>query len=434
MYKYFEVNGGNELTGNIRINGAKNSSLPIIIASIIIDGKIHLEDVPNIEDVNIIMSILARMGSSVSFVENEDHSEVVIDNTNVEYKELLYGDVSKLRASYYFIGALVGKYNKAKILLPGGCYLGERPIDLHIKGLETLGCTVKIGKSGNDDLLEVYAPNGLKGSSIFLDFPSVGATINLMLAAVQAEGTTTIENAAKEPEIVDVSTFLRSCGANIKGAGTDIIKITGTKKFKSTLHQIIPDRIEAGTYIMIGSLLGRDLTISNIIPEHLESLFAKMKEIGLNFEVGVDNVHISKSHKELNEVNVKTGVYPSFPTDLQQIMTTLLTQVNGESTVEDIIYVDRFRNCEYLNDMGGDIIVEKKDKSGIAIIKGKTPLISAEVIATDLRAGASLIFAGLLAKGTTTILDVDHILRGYNSIDQKLNKVGADINLIQKES
>ncbi len=434
MYRYFEVTGGNELSGNIRINGAKNSSLPIIIASIIINGKVHLEDVPNIEDVNIIMSILARMGSSVSFVENDDNSELVIDNTNVEYKELLYGDVSKLRASYYFIGALVGKYNKAKILLPGGCYLGERPIDLHIKGLETLGCTVKIGKSGNDDLLEVEAPNGLKGSSIFLDFPSVGATINLMLAAVQAEGTTTIENAAKEPEIVDVSTFLRSCGANIKGAGTGIIKITGTKNFKSTLHQIIPDRIEAGTYIMIGSLLGNDLTISNIIPEHLESLFAKMKEIGLNFEVGVDNVHISKVDKELNAVNVKTGVYPSFPTDLQQIMTTLLTQVKGQSTVEDIIYVDRFRNCEYLNDMGGDITVEKKDKSGIAIIRGKTPLTSAEVIATDLRAGASLIFAGLLAEGTTTILDVDHILRGYNSIDQKLNKVGANINLIQKES
>lgn len=435
MYKYYEIIGGNKLSGEIRINGAKNSSLPILIATTLINDEIILEDIPKIEDINIIKSILERMGSKIKFIFEEDESfTLIVNNKEFEYKELVYEDVSKLRASYYFIGALVGRYNKVKILLPGGCFLGERPIDLHIKGLETLGCKIKWGKSGNYDLLEVTSVNGLKGEKIFLDFPSVGATINLILAAVNAEGETIIENAAKEPEIVDVTTFLRSMGANIKGAGTDVIKIIGKNKFKKCKHQIIPDRIEAGTYLMIASLLAENLTISNIIPEHLEALLAKLKEIGLNIEVLDDSILVKKVDEDnLNPIALKTGVYPSFPTDLQQIMTTLLTQIEGESIIEDNIYVDRFRNCQYLNEMGANIEVSKSKSAGRAIINGKTKLCGEEVIATDLRAGASLIFAALLSEGNSKIFDISHILRGYYEIDKKLKNVGADIKLIKKE-
>lgn len=431
MYQYFEIKGNKKLTGQISIDGAKNSALPILIATALVNDKVILDSVPQIQDIQIIASILERMGSKFKKL---DENQIEIDNTNLDYKDLIYDDVSKLRASYYFLGVLVGKYHKAKILLPGGCFLGPRPIDLHLKGLKQLGCNIEEKKHGNYDLLEVEAPDELKGTTIFLDFPSVGATINLILAAVNAQGETILENAAQEPEIVDLTNLLRSMGLKITGAGTQMIKIQGKQKLQGCRHQINPDRIEAGTYLLIGSLLGENYTLTNIIPEHIESLIAKLKESGIEMEVNEDSITIPHSnYKELKPLSIKTGVYPSFPTDLQQIISTYLTQVNGESKIIDTIYIDRFRNCEYLNLMGADIEVGKSELHGSALIKGGTKLVGNEVVATDLRAGASLIFAGLLADGTTKILDIKHILRGYSNIEQKLKNVGADISLIKIE-
>ncbi len=427
MYKYFEVNGTDKISGEIMISGAKNSALPLLIATALSNDIVTLEEIPDIKDIKIIASILERMGSEVDI--NDETRTIVANNKELVYKDLVYEDVSKLRASYYFLGVMVGRYSKAKILLPGGCFLGPRPIDLHIKGLEQMGCEIKQTKNGNFDQLEVEAKEGLKGAKIFLDFPSVGATINLMLAAVHAKGETILENCAKEPEIIDVANLLKTMGADIKGVGTGEIRIKGKQKLHGGIHQVIPDRIEAGTYLMMGALLGENLTIKNIIPEHLESLIAKLKESGVEMEIGTDTIFIKEKAKDLKPINIKTGVYPSFPTDLQQIMTTYLTQVNGESSITDTIYPDRFRNCEHLNNMSANIDYGK----GSAIVKGSTKLKGEEVIATDLRAGASLVFAGVLASGTTKILDISHILRGYDKIVEKLNGVGVDIKLVEKE-
>ncbi len=432
MYKYFEIKGGEKLSGEINITGAKNSSLPIIVSSLLVNDKIVLENVPNIEDVKIIISILERMGSEIKF--DKKKNKLNIDNTALHYKELLFEDVSKLRASYYFIGALIGKYSKAKVLLPGGCFLGDRPIDLHIKGLELLGCEVKQCKDGNFDVLDLSAPNGLTGTRIFLDFPSVGATINLLLAAVNAKGTTILENVAIEPEVVDVANMLVSMGAQIDGIGTTELKIEGQKTLLKTNHKIIADRIEAGTYIMYGSLLGENLKIKNINIEHIEYLIAKLNEAEIDLEIGEDFVKINKVNNNLKAISIKTGVYPAFPTDLQQIMTTLMTQLEGESHIEDRIYSDRFRNCQYLNKMGANIKIQSNELVGKAQINGITPLNGQEVIATDLRAGASLIFAGLIADGITEIHDINHILRGYENIVQKLSSIGANIKLIEKKT
>ncbi len=427
MYKYFEVNGAEKISGEITISGAKNSALPLLIATALCNEVVTLEEIPDIKDIKIIASILERMGSKIEI--DDEKKTIVANNEELIYKDLVYEDVSKLRASYYFLGVMVGRYSKAKILLPGGCFLGPRPIDLHIKGLEQMGCEIKQTKNGNFDQLEVEAKDGLKGAKIFLDFPSVGATINLMLAAVHAKGETVLENCAKEPEIIDVANLLKTMGAEIKGVGTGEIRIKGKQKLHGAIHQVIPDRIEAGTYLMMGALLGEDLTIKNIIPEHIESLIAKLKESGVKMEIGTDTIFIKEKAKDLKPINIKTGVYPSFPTDLQQIMSTYLTQVEGESTITDTIYPDRFRNCEHLNNMSANIEYGK----GKATIKGATPLKGTEVIATDLRAGASLVFAGVLAKGKTEILDISHILRGYDKIVEKLNGVGVDIKLVEKE-
>ncbi len=427
MYKYFEINGAKKMSGEIIISGAKNSALPLLIATALSNDVVTLEDIPDIKDIKIIASILERMGSKIQIDDNQ--RTIVVDNKELVYKELVYEDVSKLRASYYFLGVMVGRYSKAKILLPGGCFLGPRPIDLHIKGLEQMGCEIRQTKNGNFDQLEVEAKEGLKGAKIFLDFPSVGATINLMLAAVHAKGTTILENCAKEPEIIDVANLLKTMGAEIKGVGTGEITIKGKKKLHGGIHQVIPDRIEAGTYLMMGSLLADNLIIKNIIPEHIESLIAKLRESGVKMQIGTDTIFIEKSVDNLKPINIKTGVYPSFPTDLQQIMTTYLTQVEGESSIIDTIYPDRFRNCEHLNNMSSNITYG----DGKANIKGKSDLKGTEVIATDLRAGASLVFAGALAKGTTKVFDISHILRGYDKIVEKLNAVGVDIKLVEKE-
>ncbi len=432
MYKYFEIEGPSKLSGEIRVTGAKNSSLPILVSTLLVNEKIELSNVPNIEDIKIISSILERLGANIKFDTN--NKKMLIDNTDLIYKDLLFEDVSKLRASYYFLGAMVGKYKKAKILLPGGCFLGPRPIDLHIKGFEQLGCKVTQTKSGNNDVLEVEVIDELVGTKIFLDFPSVGATINLMIAAANAKGETILENVAQEPEVVDVANILRSMGVSIKGIGTSIMKIQNVTKLKKCKHTIIPDRIEAGTFIMFGALLGENLKISNLNIEHIEYLLAKLQEAGVDFEIGEDYVKFLKSTNIIKPLNITTGVYPAFPTDLQQIITTLLTQADGISHIEDRIYSDRFRNCEYLNNMGASIKINSNELVGKATVNGKTKLIGQEVIATDLRAGASLIFAAILAQGKTQIHDINHILRGYEDIVNKLKKIGVNIKVVESDN
>lgn len=325
----------------------------------------------------------------------------------------------KLRASYYFMGALLGKYHKVSMYFPGGCSIGTRPIDLHLKGFEALGAKVENNKNQY-----IVSADKLKGADIYLDFASVGATINIMLAAVKAEGTTTIDNAAKEPEIVNVATYLNSMGAKISGAGTSKITIKGVKKLSRAMGEIIPDRIEAGTYIIIGALTGDKLRIEKLIPEHIEALISKLEEMKVDIKVGEDYVEVSKTDNLL-PANIKTAVYPGFATDLQQPLTVLQTQCNGKSTVTETIYENRFMHIAYLNEMGAKITTNNTK----AIIEGKTNLKGCEVAATDLRGGAAMVEAGLIAKGTTIITKPEHILRGYSNIIKKLKKVGAEISV-----
>ena len=434
MNKYFSINGGNKLSGKIRISGAKNSVLPLIIASIMTDDVVTFEDVPEIKDVKEVLKILKSLNSNVISSKQGAKKYLTIDNSETKYSDLLMKEITKFRASYYFMGAFIAKYKKCKLLLPGGCYLGPRPIDLHIMGLEKLGCVIKTIDGENQEM-EITCPDGLKGTEIFLDIPSVGATINLMLAAAMAEGETKIDNAAKEPEIIDVATLLNNMGANIKGAGTGEIRITGVKKLDGCLHQVVPDRIEAGTYVLMGAMLGQDLSIENIIPEHLEGLTSKLQVMGVDLDVGEDKIHIKSSNVEnLKPGNIKTGVFPSFPTDLQQIFLTLQTQANGESKITETIYPERFKQCEYLAEMGANIELNIGSELSTSLVKGKTPLKGAKVVATDLRAGAALVFAGLIAKGNTRVYEIDHILRGYEDLVGKLENVGADITLVEENN
>ncbi len=433
MKPYFKVNGGNKLTGTIEINGAKNSILALLIGSTMTDNVVTIEDVPDIKDVRALKTIFKELGINVITDKNALRSSIILDNESREYKDLYMDEISQFRASYYFLGAMLARYGKCNLLLPGGCFLGPRPIDLHIKGFQKLGCEVEqVEEDGHTKIL-VSTPNGLKGSHIFLDFPSVGATINILLAATLAEGETTIENAAKEPEIVDLATMLNNMGAKIKGAGTDEIKIIGVDKLNGCVHQTVPDRIEAGTYIMIGSILGENLKVDNVIPEHLDALLSKLTSMGINFEIGDDYVTILSREDSLSARSIKTGVFPSFPTDLQQIYITLLTQCEGEATVTETIYPDRFRHCQYLNDMGANIVVHPGEELSKANISGASQLKAKHVEATDLRAGAALIFAGLIAEGETHVHNINHVLRGYDKIIKKLTQVGADIELIGEE-
>lgn len=411
--KILEITGGNTLTGTIRISGAKNSSVALIPAAILSDEEVTICNIPEISDTDALCNILDYLN-----VENKRASEsIVINPKNLENKEISEVFSKKLRASYYFMGALLGKYKKATMYFPGGCSIGTRPIDQHLKGFEALGATVTVDK--NKYIIEA---NELKGANIYLDIASVGATINIMLAAVKATGKTTIENAAKEPEIVNIATFLNNMGAKISGAGTSTIRIEGVTKLKGCFHEVIPDRIEAGTYLIIGSLCGQRLKIDNIIPEHLESLTSKMQEIGVDLEIGSDYIIVNK--KEVYKpTSIKTATYPGFPTDLQQPFTTLLTQCKGKSKVTETIWENRFMHIPYLSQMGSDITV----KNQTATIIGPTKLTGCEVVATDLRAGAALVAAALKAEGTTMITNVEHILRGYENIVEKLTDVGAKI-------
>ena len=413
-----KIDGGHKLTGTIAVSGAKNSVVALIPAAILCDEKITISNVPNITDVDNLENILVHLNAKV----NRKEDSVEIDSSNITNKEITYELSKKLRASYYFMGALLGKFKKVDMYFPGGCAIGARPINLHLKGFELLGA--KITEEENHFIIEA---DKLKGNSIYLDFPSVGATINIMLAAVKAKGKTIIDNAAQEPEIVNVATFLNNMGAKIKGAGTSTITIIGVKYLHSCFHEVIPDRIEAGTYLIIGSLLGKNLKITNMIPNHLEALIAKLTESGVDMEIGIDNIIINEV-KDYKAVDIKTLVYPGFATDLQQIMATFLTQCKGSSLIEETIYENRFQNLLELEKMGANFKISKDNRK--AVIKGKTKLKGTEVNATDLRGGASLLVAGLIAEGTTTIDNISYILRGYDKITEKLTEVGAKIEII----
>lgn len=411
------IEGGKLLTGTINISGAKNSAVALIPAAILCDEETTILNVPNISDVDSLEEILRCLKAKI----NRESNSVKIDSSKIENTIIPEELSKKLRASYYFMGSLLGKFKKVEMYFPGGCSIGERPIDLHLKGFEKLGATIT--EEGNYIKIEAKE---LIGSKIYLDIPSVGATINIMLAAVKAKGQTTIKNAAQEPEIVNVATYLNSMGANITGAGTSIIKIKGVSTLIGCLHEVIPDRIEAGTYLIIAALLGKNLTINKIIPNHIESLVSKLKEAGVNMEIGTDYITI-KNVGEYRAVKVKTLVYPGFPTDLQQPLIPFLTQCNGTSKITETIWENRFLNIPDTIKMGANIkVVDNR----VATIKGKTRLRGMEVSATDLRGGASMLICGLIAEGITTIDNVNHILRGYDNIVEKLKNVGANIELI----
>ena len=408
-----KIAGGYPLTGTIRVSGAKNSAVALIPATILADSPVTIEGLPDISDVEILKGLLEEIGGTVTF-QNE---EMTIDPRTMIPMPLPNGRVKKLRASYYLMGAMLGRFKKAVIGLPGGCYLGPRPIDQHIKGFEALGAQVT-----NEQGAIYLRADELRGARIYLDVVSVGATINIMLAAVRAKGRTIIENAAKEPEIIDVATLLTNMGAKIKGAGTDIIRIEGVEKLSGCRHTIIPDRIEAGTFIIMAAAVGEGILIDNVIPQHLESLLAKLREAGVNIDTRDDQIYVAPS-SQLKAVDVKTLVYPGFATDLQQPFTAFLTKAEGSSVVTDTIYGARFKHIDELSRMNADIKVEGRS----AIINGPVQLNGAKVKASDLRAGASLVVAGLMAEGITEITGVDHIDRGYSQLVDKLNGLGATI-------
>ena len=413
--KQLIINGNKELTGEIKISGAKNSVVALIPAAILSDEEVTLYNVPNISDTKALIDIIELLNGKVDY-KNET---MKIDTSKIENKVVPESLSKKLRASYYFMGALLSKFKYAEIYFPGGCNIGSRPIDFHINGFKKLGAEVTI--EGNK---YIFKAEKLKGARIYLDFASVGATINIMLAAVKAEGTTHISNAAKEPEIVNIASLLNNMGAKIRGAGTSEIVIEGVEKLGKGVIDVIPDRIEAGTYTIIGALLGKDLKISGIIEEHIDALLSKLKEMGVDIKVKNNSLVINKP-EQFKAINVKTLVFPGFATDLGQPMSVLLTQADGMSIFEETIYENRMGHIKYLQKMGANIRVNDHT----AIIVGKTPLKGEEVVATDLRAGAAMVIAGLIAKGTTKVNEIEHILRGYENIVEKLTGVGADISI-----
>ncbi len=416
--KVIEIEGGRKLSGSIRVSGSKNATLALIPAAILTDEEATICNIPEITDTDALCDILADLNVKV----NRSTESMVINPKDMKNVVIAEEHSNKLRASYYFMGALLGRYNKAEMYFPGGCSIGARPIDQHLKGFEALGA--KITNEGNKYILEAKE---LKGANIYLDVVSVGATINIILAAVRAKGVTTIENAAKEPEIVCVSTFLNNMGAKITGAGTSTIKIEGVDHLHKCFYEVVPDRIEAATYIVIGALCGDNLKVDNVIPEHIDAMLSKLEEVGVETEVGIDYVTVLNTNKELKGTKIKTAVYPGFVTDMQQPFTVLLTQANGKSTVTETIFENRFKHVQYLNALGANITVENQT----ATIMGPTKLKGTEVAATDLRAGAAMVAAGLIAEGKTTITNAEHILRGYEQIVEKLTSVGAKIKILE---
>ena len=409
------IEGGHPLKGTITIGGAKNSAVALIPAALLADGISTIKNVPNITDRDALFDIVKLLNCDIE----QNGSTIKIDTTNLK-NVLISQELSvKLRASYYFMGVLLGKYKHVEIYFPGGCNIGSRPIDLHLKGFKALGA--KVTKRGHKYILNA---DKLKGAEIDLDFASVGATINIMYAAVLAEGKTIIKNAAKEVEIINIMDFLNKMGAKISGAGTDTIEIEGVEKLKGTEIDVIPDRIEAGTYILMGALLGDNLCVEGIIPEHNKALLDKLKEMGVSYEIKDHSIVVNKC-SNLKPVDVTTLVYPGFPTDLGQPMSVLLTQADGISHMEETIWENRIGHYPYLQKMGANIELDGLK----ATIKGKSILKGTDINATDLRGGAALILAGLIASGTTTIYDIDYILRGYENIIHKLSNVGAKIDI-----
>lgn len=412
MTDVIKIEGGHQLNGSVRIDGSKNATVALIPATILANEPVTIYGVPDISDVAALTRILKFLNVTV---ERKENGDLIVDPSNMENTPLTDNLVTELRASYYFMGALLGKYGEATIKMPGGCDLGPRPIDLHIKGFEALGAKVTYDQ-GN----YVIKAEKLKGASIFLDVSSVGATINILMAAVYAEGRTTIANAAKEPEIIDIATILNKMGANIRGAGTNEITIDGVDYLGGCSHEIIPDRIEAGTYIIMAAAAGGEVVVENIIPLHLESLLSKLLEMGVDMTIDVDRITI-RGGKKLKAVNIQTNIYPGFATDLQSPFVALLTQAHGTSHVVEKIYKERFKAVTQLQRMGAKASMQ----TGRAEITGPVQLFGSNVKATDLRCGAALVIGGLLAEGITEIRDIYHIDRGYAHIDEKLEKLGA---------
>ena len=411
--KQIVINGGKTLSGTIPISGAKNSAVAIIPAAVLCDEQSTIYNVPNISDRDALIDILHLLNCETSL--NADLLK--IDSSKLENKKIPLELSKKMRASYYFMGALLSRFKHVEMYFPGGCNIGKRPIDIHIKGFEALGATVKI----KGDFYTIDAKE-LSGANITLDFASVGATINIMLAAVKAKGKTVIRNAAREAEIVNIATFLNNMGAKISGAGTSVIRIEGVDYLHRAMIEVIPDRIEAGTYIILGAMIGDNLKIDNIITEHVEALLSKLTDMNIKYVADDTSVTISKCDN-IKATNLKTAVYPGFVTDLGQPMSVLLTQANGVSMFEETIWENRMGHVKYLNKMGANI----KNGNTNSITIGPTPLYGCEVEATDLRGGAAMVLAGLIAEGTTNITSIEHILRGYDSIITKLKNVGADI-------
>ena len=413
------INGGKTLSGNISIGGAKNSVVALIPAALLSNDVCNINKVPNISDKDALIDILKVLNVDASFKE----TSTIIDSTNLQNKVIPEDLSQKLRASYYFMGVLLAKFKHVEMYLPGGCNIGTRPIDLHLKGFEALGAKVFHDEKTHKYTLDA---DELIGTRIKLDFASVGATINIMYAACLAKGTTVLENAAKEIEIINIADFLNKMGAKINGAGTSTITIEGVEKLKGATIDVIPDRIEAGTYLMIGAMIGDNLSVCGIEPSQLKALFDKFDDMGIKYKIADDKVTISKSNN-IMPINIKTLVYPGFPTDLGQPMSVLLTQANGTSYFEETIWEKRMQHVKYLNMMGANIKLQDNTHS---IINGPTKLKGCHINATDLRGGAALVMAGLIAEGTTTISNIEYILRGYENLINKLSKVGADIKII----
>ena len=420
MDKYV-INGGNRLSGEVVISGAKNAAVAIIPATILADSPCLIENIPDISDVKSVTYILEEMGGKVKYL---DRHTIEIDPRDIETDTVSADCARRIRGSYYFIGSLLGRCRSAVVPLPGGCNLGVRPIDQHLKGFAALGCEYGL----DNGMITVKAVDDLHGANVYMDLVSVGATMNIILAAVKARGLTIIENAAREPHIVDLANFLNTMGADIRGAGTDTIKIHGVQKLRGATYSIIPDQIEAGTYMVAAAATGGDVTVKNVTPKHLESISAKLEEMGVTVEEGDDTVRVL-CERPLKKCSIKTMPHPGFPTDMQPQITTLLSIAQGTSTVSEGIFdSNRFKYVDELRRMGAQITVDGK----VAVVEGVDHLKGAPVRALDLRAGAAVVIAGLAAKGTTQVEDVQFIERGYESIVEKLVGLGADIYRSQK--
>ena len=414
------INGGKKLQGEVTVSGAKNSVVALIPAIILSDGVVTLDGVPAISDVDNLIEIIEVMGGSVK----RDSETLEIDPRGVKDMPMPFGKINSLRASYYFYGSLLGRYGQATVGLPGGCDLGPRPIDLHLKAFEAMGASISY--EAESMRIATDAGQRIQGAHIYMDTVSVGATINTMLAAVKADGRTVIENAAREPEIIDVATLLNNMGARVRGAGTEVITIDGVESLHGTRHQVIPDRIEAGSYIALAAAIGKGIKVKNVLYEHLESFIAKLEAMGVRMTVEEDAIFVEEQG-DLKPVDIKTSPYPGFATDLQQPMTPLLLKASGRGKIIDTIYEKRVNHVPELARMGADIQV----LGGQIIYSGPTQLSGAPVKASDLRAGAALVTAGLMAEGQTEITNIEFILRGYSNIIEKLSDLGADIRLIE---